>query len=355
MKDVAKAAGVHQTTVSLALKNNPRIPEQTRQRIKKIAEKMGYVPDPELNSLVSYRRNGKVKRNPQIIALIFDILKPEIFNEAEYLPIMKEHAIKRAEELGYKIEVFVKGKDFTTSAMLNRVLKARGIRGIIFGAIFYPETKFELDWDYFSMIKLNLPPHDLLIDSVSGNFLFSVRLLMRKLSEMGFQRPAMAVENTDEYHTRDLYSTGYLFGEQRFKVENRISFYQFERKPKDLLHIEIRDWLLEVKPDVFLSTWNNLVEAAWDVSVNYGLNCRFIAIEADEFTKAYGGTQHNHAQIARTAVEMLVGKMQIHQRGIPESPAMTLINSHWSPPGEWPPEKPLYYGSPNVITLENSN
>ena len=337
MKDVALKAGVHQTTVSLALKNNPRIPEKTRLRIQKIAKEMGYVPDPELNSLVSYRRNGKIRRNPQTIALVFDISDQAIFNEAEYLPEMKAAAIQRAEELGYKIEVFVMGKDFTNSAMLNRVLKTRGIKGIIFGAIFYPTTHFELDWDEFSMIKINLPPHDLPIDSVCGNFLFSVRLAMRKLWEMGFKRPAMAVENRDQFHTRDLYSTGFLFGQQHFRPENRIPFYEFERRSHEEINTEIRDWLLRTKPDVFLSTWNNLSEVAWDVTVNHGLNCRFIAIEVEKYTRAFGGTKHDHAHIAHTAVEMLVGKMQIHQKGIPKAPAMTLINSEWITPGEWPP------------------
>lgn len=339
MKDVAKQAGVHQTTVSLALKNNPRIPEKTRLRIQKIAKEMGYVPDPELNSLVSYRRNGNIRRNPQTIALIFDIADPIIFNEAEYLPEMRTAVIRRAEELGYKIEVFVMGKDFNSSSMLNRVLKARGIKGIIFGAIFYPTTHFELDWDEFSMIKINLPPHDLPIDSVSGNFLFSVRLAMRKVWEMGFRRPAMAVENRDQFHTRDLYSTGFLFGQQHFKPENRVPFYEFERRSHAEIKQEIRDWLLEVKPDVFLSTWNNLSAVAWDVTVNHGLNCRFIGIEVEKYTRAFGGTKHDHEHIANTAVEMLVGKMQIHQKGIPKAPSMTLINSQWITPGEWPPQK----------------
>jgi LacI family transcriptional regulator len=353
MKDVAKKAGVHQTTVSLALKNNPRIPEQTRLRIQKIAKEMGYVPDPELNSLVSYRRNGNIKRTPQTIALVYDLSDPAIFNESEYLPEMKAAALKRAEELGYKIEIFVKGKDFTSSSMLNRVLKTRGIRGIIFGAIFYPTTQFELDWDEFSMIKINLTPHDLPIDSVSGNFLFSVRLAMRKIQEMGFQRPAMATENRDQYHTRDLYSTGFLFGQQRFKPENHIPFFEFERKPYPELRKEIRNWLLETRPDVFLSTWNNLSEVAWDVSVNHGLNCRFIGIEVEKDTRPYGGTRHNHVQIANTAVESLVGKMQIHQKGIPRTPSMTLINSEWITPGVWPPAESPYFKNPSFKELTN--
>ena len=34
LSDIAKKAGVHVTTVSLAMRNHPRLPETTRQRIQ---------------------------------------------------------------------------------------------------------------------------------------------------------------------------------------------------------------------------------------------------------------------------------------------------------------------------------
>ena len=57
LADVAKQAGVHTTTVSLALRNHPRLPEATRQRLRALAEKMGYTPDPAMQALVAYRKN----------------------------------------------------------------------------------------------------------------------------------------------------------------------------------------------------------------------------------------------------------------------------------------------------------
>nr|WP_163568020.1 LacI family DNA-binding transcriptional regulator [Fodinicola feengrottensis] len=44
MRDVAQAAGVSIAAVSLALSGNPRIPAETRDRIRAVAEQMGYRP-----------------------------------------------------------------------------------------------------------------------------------------------------------------------------------------------------------------------------------------------------------------------------------------------------------------------
>jgi DNA-binding LacI/PurR family transcriptional regulator len=58
--DVAAAAGVSQTTVSLILSGNTdgmRLAEATRRRVLKAAEKLGYVPDPVATRLASARNH----------------------------------------------------------------------------------------------------------------------------------------------------------------------------------------------------------------------------------------------------------------------------------------------------------
>jgi len=52
MKDVASAAGVCPATVSLALRNHPSIPEKTRERIRKVADDLGYLPNPRISELM---------------------------------------------------------------------------------------------------------------------------------------------------------------------------------------------------------------------------------------------------------------------------------------------------------------
>ena len=42
MSDIAAALGLHPSTVSLALKDSPRIAKETRARVQAIAAEMGY-------------------------------------------------------------------------------------------------------------------------------------------------------------------------------------------------------------------------------------------------------------------------------------------------------------------------
>ncbi len=53
IRDVAREAGVSVTTVSHALNDKGRLNPQTRRRVREVAERLGYRPDPAARSLVS--------------------------------------------------------------------------------------------------------------------------------------------------------------------------------------------------------------------------------------------------------------------------------------------------------------
>ena len=55
IKDIAKAAGVSHPTVSRALNDHPGISVATKERIKKLAEEMGYVPNASARGLKTSR------------------------------------------------------------------------------------------------------------------------------------------------------------------------------------------------------------------------------------------------------------------------------------------------------------
>ncbi len=53
---IAAEAGLSPSTVSLALRNSPKIPAATKRRIQKIAKRLGYRPDGKLTELMSHLR-----------------------------------------------------------------------------------------------------------------------------------------------------------------------------------------------------------------------------------------------------------------------------------------------------------
>jgi hypothetical protein len=63
LQDVATRTGVHRTTVSLALRDHPRIPAETRARVRAAAEALGYRINPLVSALMQSRRTGRAVKH----------------------------------------------------------------------------------------------------------------------------------------------------------------------------------------------------------------------------------------------------------------------------------------------------
>jgi LacI family transcriptional regulator len=216
MKDIAQAAGLHQTTISLALADNPRIAKKTRLKIQALAKEMGYVPDPNLVSLVSYKKNSKHKSIKPSVAIIFDLDDDHLFNEADYLPTIKQTAEHELIKNGYQPETLFLNKDFSSTESLNRLLYNRGIEGVIFAATYHMDTHYELEWNRYAMVKIHDHPFELKIDSIMPNHIDSMRVAMEQLKAHGFKRPVFVAHRLDELHTQNAFSLAFYYSQSIF-------------------------------------------------------------------------------------------------------------------------------------------
>src|SRR5262245_16926091 len=62
VRQIARRLNVSHTTVSRALKDDPRISVAVRKKIRGAAETLGYRPDPMLSALAAYRK-GQTKKS----------------------------------------------------------------------------------------------------------------------------------------------------------------------------------------------------------------------------------------------------------------------------------------------------
>ncbi|MDF3128180.1 LacI family DNA-binding transcriptional regulator [Kiritimatiellaeota bacterium B1221] len=138
-RDIAKEAGVDVSTVCLCLNGHPRISEETRDRVRAIAERLGYRPDPALSAIAASRWSKNRSDTGRVLAFVADDLQAA---EPE-LKLYLRGVCSRAEALGYRVEPFSL-RDYPSAEALNRVIRARGIRGMILG-----QSRHELPLELF--------------------------------------------------------------------------------------------------------------------------------------------------------------------------------------------------------------
>ncbi|MEM9158007.1 MAG: LacI family DNA-binding transcriptional regulator, partial [Verrucomicrobiota bacterium] len=184
MRDLAKAAGVSPSTASRALREASNISRATQQRVKRIANEMGYSLDPVKSVLSNYTRKSSQTTKPIGIALVSsDLLLP---HWSGVIPAAKAQAAK----FGYSC-IHYSWDPKLSSREHSRILKEKGIKGIIIGPVFnnLDLEEPDLDWDDFSVISWGRFIAKPRLDCILENSFESMRLALDKCRENGYERP----------------------------------------------------------------------------------------------------------------------------------------------------------------------
>ena len=154
IRDIANALGVSHVTVSLALRNRPGMSKVTREKIKKKAKEMGYVPDPFLGRLNAYRRTASERPAHAMLAWINLWKNQKAYYVNPTYSQYREGAESRAKELGYRIEEFCPLSGEITQKRLNGILEARGINGLILPPVPRDLRPISLNWEKFCVVRI---------------------------------------------------------------------------------------------------------------------------------------------------------------------------------------------------------
>src|SRR5688572_24715391 len=104
MSEIARLAQVAPSTVSRALRDDPAIPLTRRVEIKRLAEELGYHPNPLVSTLMAQVHSGRRVDEPGHIAWI-DLWPQGVSTPAVFMHQILSGAEKRAHALGYKLEI----------------------------------------------------------------------------------------------------------------------------------------------------------------------------------------------------------------------------------------------------------
>jgi len=117
LKDVAKAAGVSYATVSRALSGSHQIGSDTRERIIKLCDEMGYTTNYVARSMVT-KRTG-------LIGLVVPSIDNQFMSEIAYYSEMS------ARSHGYNIMLCNSGPDLKQEKTVVKLLLSRQVDGIL--------------------------------------------------------------------------------------------------------------------------------------------------------------------------------------------------------------------------------
>jgi len=296
IKDVAKAAGCSISTVSYALNNDKRIPKITANRIKSIAEEIGYFPSGAARSLK--------KRNTKRILVAISNFGGPVYHE------LLEGIHYQLQKHGYTMIV-------STGSSSDTLLKERSADGAIITDInIATEMLIQVAKNFRPIIVLDRRIEDDSVYNMTLNNQKAMYELTKNVIHKGYRKIAFVhgVRNVFDNVTR---YDGFL---QAIKEENQEVYNEFIGNFTKQSGIDIALELLEDKselPDMFICANDEMAIGimetlqlhGYKVPKDFGI-CGFDDIELAGYTKPSLSTvKINHFEwgksIAKTLLKLL--------------------------------------------------
>jgi DNA-binding LacI/PurR family transcriptional regulator len=338
LADIAAKAGVHVTTVSLALRDHPSIPPVTRARIRAVAKEFGYQRDPLLDAL-NFHRARRTQTRSVNSAFVVHAGTTRLFSGNHYQPLVYAGAKAAAEARGHTLDIFVVGHGHLAPARLNTILNARGISGILLSTFEIDIGQLDLDWAQFCAVKiecLHLTPN---LDAVSNDQLQVARLAMRRLRKLGYRRIGLATAREDQTRLAESFGMGVLVEQASLPESECVPPLIFSLAEVPMLPKLIPEWMRAHDVEVIISNWNELFDTFATAGVRLPDDVAFASLDVPPSLPHVAGVVQNHRLVGQRAMEQLAIMSDAYQRGVPESQTITYIPGYWQD-GVTAPAKP---------------
>ncbi|MDF7797952.1 LacI family DNA-binding transcriptional regulator [Pontiellaceae bacterium B1224] len=324
--DIAKELGVSKMTVSLAMRNHPRISESTRIRVQKKASEMNYQSDPMLTALSSYRSMTKEKPLTAELAWINFNADPDELKRHEVFKRYWNGATATARQFGFKLE------EFKTSAIplerMNHIFKARGIRGILLAPVLHnavsPAELNEFPWNDYSTVRFGDSLSFLRVDSVSSAQIFNVIMTFDQILGKGYER----IGYVGEYDRRHLFSAGYLWAQQALPPSQHLTplFWRKDGSADKLPML--KQWMNQQTPDAIISGDAQLFPLLKKLKYRIPEDVGLAGLTKHD-SPINAGVDQNPEEIGRIAVRALVAQLNENRFGIAPAQKEILVEGQW--------------------------
>ena len=324
MRDVARALGVDPSTVSLALRAHPKIPAETREKIRRAAEKLGYAPDPMLGALASYRRSSRQKGIVAELAWVNRWSPPERYHAFREFDAYWRGAEAAAREAGYRLERFNLGD--APLARFGRVLRARGIRGLLVPPHHGARNEWDgLELDGLAVVRIGhsvrLPVHAAGCDQTEAG-----RIGYASIHARGYRRLGFVTHPGAEFSSR--FRAGFLFAQENTPSAQVLPTLVLDETGGDRDREALGRWVRTHRPEAIFTTHGGLRRMLEELGLRVPGDLALAATSVLD-GNADAGIDQRPEEIGRAAAEILDGQLARGRFGVPAIPRMTTVHPRW--------------------------
>ena len=324
LRDIAEALGVSVASVSLAMRDHTRISDSMRERVRKKAEEMGYVPDPRMAALASYRKDRKATPKPVTLAWLNPSKNPENLYQYQEFALYRAGASEAANRLGFELEEFVLTGGWTPRSFVKS-LKERGIEGILVAP--HPDSVFDLSKipaSDFTIVRLGLALDKPAYHSITANHEGNGELAFRKVREKGYERIGFVTEQK----IRLPFGAGVYWEQKERPKSQRVPLLLYPSKDaKEQLEL-LAAWIERERPDAIITDMATIPAMLAQLGIRVPEDIA-LATTSIHDTSINAGIEQHSEEIGRVALLTLVSLLNEADRGRDSIQKQTVVQGEW--------------------------
>ncbi len=327
LRDIAKVAGVHFTTVGLALRNDRRVLPETVARVQAAARQLGYTHDAMLSALSAYRHRDS-HRFAGVIGHIVTYDPKVTLKVNTRERAMLGAATAYAKSQGFSIEVFQINAPGMTGERMSKLLRARGIQGLILSPrLPDPGPMPDLEWEHFSVVANGYSITNLAVHRTCPHQAHNVLLCLQELRRRGYRRPGLILSEPVNTRTRGNILGAYLADQRAQPPALRVNpLFEVATTKASL-----RAWLRAEKIDSVMLTDFPLQHRDWISELGYRVpeEMGLTILSRSGETDGIAGIDEQMELLGEAAANCVISLLRHNERGLPEYPRYTLVEGRW--------------------------
>jgi len=326
LRDIARRANVHFTTVGLALRHDPRVTPATAERILRVAQELGYTHDAMLSALSAYRHRN-TPRHAGVIGCIVTYPPSELETNTTERQLITG-ITRYAHGQGFGVESFQITAPGMTPERMSRMLVTRGIQGLILTPrLPQPGPMPDLDWSQFSTVAVGFSITGLRVHRACTHSAHNIRLALRELRARGYRRIGLVFPQEIFERTYGLVLGTYLAEQCLLPRADRVVPLIDNRVTKAMLG----RWLKTQRVDCVILTAYPLEMTAWIRELGYRVpeDLGLCLGQLYGKTEGFSGIDNQADLLGEAAASLVVSLLQQNDRGLPAYPRTISVEGRW--------------------------
>jgi LacI family transcriptional regulator len=328
MHEIAERAGVGKATVSLALRDDPRLRPETRRRIQKLALKMGYRTNATVANLMAQLRASRTPKYQATLGLLNVSSDPRTLSGLCTFREWVKGCHERALQLGYGLDPFWLHEPGINPARLTKILESRNIRGVVIAALLdrggLPE-EFAPIWQRFACVVVGVQPAWPPLNFSSNDQFATALHAVQRLWAYGYRRMGLVLSPEVDGMVERRFSAGFWAGQESLDGCERVPAFPFHHARE----VSFRAWYAQNRPDVIVCIHHEVKKWIAEMQIKVPEELGLAHLDRHQELPDWSGMHQNNTLVGAAAIDMLVGQIHRNEVGLPEFPKASFIQSTW--------------------------